>query len=174
MILRGTRRVNGRRLAVVFRAPRYHRDETISAALSMYHDGISIPLIGQALKVPKDTVSNWVRITGFSRTRTKGLQARWKLGIHRSDWKGGINAGGYRKVHREGKLFSEHRLVMESILGRALQTDETVHHKNGDRVDNRPENLELWTLRRSPPGQRVQDRVQDALETLARYSGEFV
>ena len=37
----------------------------------------------------------------------------------------------------------EHRVVMEQIIGRKLTMHEHVHHKNGDRTDNRPENLEL-------------------------------
>ena len=37
----------------------------------------------------------------------------------------------------------EHRLIMEGILGRFLESNEHVHHKNGKRWDNRPENMEV-------------------------------
>jgi hypothetical protein len=72
---------------------------------------------------------------------------------------------------RTGGYVFEHILVVEELLGRPLEADENVHHRNGVRSDNRPENLELWT-RPQPPGIRVSDAMAWAREILRRYERE--
>jgi hypothetical protein len=69
-----------------------------------------------------------------------------KIGPEGLRWKGGrFVRGGYVYVWVAKQAYkAEHRLVMEQKLGRPLRRVEHVHHLNGVRDDNRPENLELW------------------------------
>ena len=92
-----------------------------------------------------------------------------------SNWKGGVNrhASGYLKELAKGHPYADkngyvmqHRLVMERTLGRTLLPKERVHHKNGVRSDNRPENLELWSVGKDPAGQRAVDAARDRLQAL--------
>lgn len=95
-------------------------------------------------------------------TKNQRRRNKSKTGYVYLSWKGHPAAG------KNGNVL-EHRLVMYEKLGRNLLPGENIHHINGKRDDNRPENLELWVTMQ-PSGQRPEDLVAFAREILARYA----
>lgn len=109
-------------------------------------------------------------------SRSCGLKASYASGRNSSGWrgeksrhwKGGqtTNRNGYVMVMKRDhpslvgttrRYVRRCRLVMEEKLGRLLKAREQVHHMNGIRDDDRPENLELWVTQQ-PAGAREGDQ----------------
>lgn len=107
--------------------------------------------------------------TGAGRCLQCAAKARRKSG------KRFKHASGYIEIwtdEPESRRILEHRYVMEQHLNRPLRSGENVHHINGVKSDNRLENLELWTSRQQPSGQRVKELLAWARELIEEYSNE--
>lgn len=103
---------------------------------------------------------------GYGRGTAKFCSVRCRSEFRRKD--GSITSQGYRVQSVNGKPVLEHRIIMEKTLGRALRKDENIHHKNGQRLDNSVDNLELWS-KAQPSGQRVDEKIAWCIWFLEQY-----
>jgi len=111
-------------------------------------DGLTMQQIGDRLGESAKLIWKIAKKKGWQTRRTGP-----KSGAGHPDWKGGriVDKSGYVLLHipehpnsNSNGYVREHRVVMETVIGRLLTKDEVVHHKNDDKSDNRPENLHLF------------------------------
>lgn len=76
-------------------------------------------------------------------SRACGIKIRICNPHNKGKGQGWINPKGYREISIDGKSVKEHRYVAELIIDRPLLPTEDVHHINGDKLNNSPENLEV-------------------------------
>lgn len=71
----------------------------------------------------------------------------FKPGKEHRNWKGGsyVDDNGYRRVMVDGVYVKEHIYVAEKQIGRKLLKNEVAHHRDEDRLNNDPENIEVMT-----------------------------
>lgn len=113
----------------------------------LYDSGLSMEAVARKLRCDASTVKRALEKMGVR------IERRWLRGRMSPRWRGGRWAcGGYRYVSRPehplamcNGYVAEHVLVYEEANGVRLKKGQVVHHRNGKRSDNRPENLELMT-----------------------------
>lgn len=124
---------------------------------AMYTAGARLEDVSLKYGVSISTVAKSVRASG-GEVRKRGYGSiPPPMGSDNPAWRGGtvITDQGYRLIridpgdpmigmaHAKGRYVPEHRLVMARAIGRPLLPTETVHHIDGDRLNNTQENLQL-------------------------------
>lgn len=122
-------------------------DDDIATLIEFYPNTKTIDLV-PVLHRSKQSIDHKAQRLGLKKTDELLFDNRSaRRGEKSPTWKGGKTRSrkGYVVLRNDGDVIFEHRAVMEEHIGRMLTEDEVVHHINGDKTDNRLENLQLMT-----------------------------
>ena len=130
------------------------------------HKVCSVPDCGKPYRAKNFCAAHYYasRTCGGNRPRVKRVEGDTRK---RKNGYTAMKCPSHPNTRKDGWIL-EHVVVMSEMLGRPLLPGENVHHKNGVRDDNRPENLELWVTSQ-PAGQRPDDLLTWAEEIITRY-----
>jgi hypothetical protein len=128
--------------------------EKLDKLFKLFEGGVLLKDISKETGICDDTISKYLNQKYPNGKRRKIALKNIKsngfpIGENRWNWKGGreITRAGYMRIwlHEDGRRIRvlEHRHVMEQFLGRKLLKKESVHHINGNKLDNRIENLKV-------------------------------
>ena len=114
-------------------------------------------------------VPGWRHRRGEIKFCSRSCLARSKRGARGTNWKGGRSfSGTYMRVRIAGQGYVyEHRAVASEAIGRPLTNADSVHHLNGCKTDNRPENLAVLA-----PGEHSRLHNTGKSRKLDRWSKE--
>jgi len=110
-----------------------------------YNERLLYSEIASLCDVQTATIIRWFKKLGLkARSPSERHIGEWN-----GRWKGGIRLRKHSKdryiriIRQNGKTMVEHRLIMEKHLGRKLSKEETIHHLDGDSINNSLDNLLL-------------------------------
>jgi hypothetical protein len=119
-----------------------------------YEQGRSLNQVAREFRCSPNTVTAALIAADVARRPSGGrrtLTSRWGTWFRGRASNGYIIWSAWDTERKNNRCIGEHRIIMSWMLGRELLPGETVHHKDGDRTNNDPSNLELW-VRQHPAG----------------------
>jgi len=138
----------------------------------LYESGMSIPEVSEKTGIAQSTLRSRFKARNILRSRADAIRisakngklgggTRGKKREMTSEWKENLRKAALNRGDRDAKGISlkpsgyiehtrgehkgkmQHIVIMQEYIGRQLNVDECVHHINGNKQDNRIENLKL-------------------------------
>ena len=131
----------------------------IAQEIGSSYGAISYTVRKFGIEIPKDAIRQKRPTVDLSEKSRRGLALKYpegRFGSLASNWRGGRKktGNGYIYLYMPDHMYStkegyimEHRWIAQQKIGRIINPDEQVHHINGIKDDNRPENLEVVSHR---------------------------